>query len=158
MSEQNESNDLFASMPRHTNMEELQVKLKELMKMDSVNLDAEAIRQTSLFFEVQKFYIDEGRALRWLMAKQAKMLIYRRQYYLGQLPPSVYAAEPLNPRPLKTEVDVYMRADDVMQELGEMVKESEARVKLCEQSLDRVKQRGYDLKSAIDWRKAVEQI
>lgn len=153
-----ETNDFFKDMPRHMDMETLQEKLKDLMKMDSVNLDAEALRQTNLFFEVQRFYIDEGRCLRWLMAKQAKMQLHRKQYYLGQLPAAIYAAEPLNPRPLKTEVDVYMKADDILQEFGEMVKESEARVKLAEQTLNRVRERGFDIKNAIEWRKAVEQI
>lgn len=151
-------NDFFAKMPRHMEIDELQDKLKELMKMDSVNLDAEALRQTSLFFEIQRYYIDEGRCLRWLMVQQTKMQLHRRQYYLGQLSPAVYAAEPLNPRPLKTEVDLYLKADDILLELGEMVKEAEARVKLVEQTLSRVKDRGWDIKAAIEWRRAVEQI
>lgn len=153
-----DENDFFATMPRHMDIDELQAKLKELMHMDTVNLDAEALRQTSLFFEVQRLYIDEGRCLRWLIQKHTKMSLFRKQYYLGQLSPEVYKNEPLNPRPLKTEVDTYLKADDILMELNGLVQEAEARVKLCEQSLYRVKDRGFDIKNAIEWRRAVEQI
>lgn len=148
--------EFLKDAPRHNTIEELQLTMAKLFEFDSANLDTMALGQTRLFHEVQRLYLQESKYLRYIMRKYDKVFLHRKKYYMGVLPQSVYKAEPLNPLPLKSEIDMYMRADDIVCEMKELMSESEERVKYTEDCLKRVRDRGYDIKNAIEWRKVVE--
>ncbi|QZI89719.1 hypothetical protein MYOV002v2_p0014 [Vibrio phage 144E46.1] len=152
----NEDNEFLKGMPKTDSMEDLQDKMEELFKMDSLNLDKEALRQDRVFFDVQRYYIQEGRVLRFLLQKFETVKLYRRKYYLRQLPSAVYEKEPLNPFPLKTEVDQYLKADHLVWEMRNLTEEQEAKVKYLEDSLSRARSRSFDIKNAIQWRCMLE--
>ncbi|QZI90474.1 hypothetical protein MYOV003v1_p0150 [Vibrio phage 207E48.1] len=151
-----EENEFLKGMPVSTPLDELQDIMEELFKLDSINLDKEALRQDRVFFEVQRYYIQEGRALRFLVQKLETVKLYRRKYYLRQLPSKVYEEEPLNPFPLKTEVDQYLKADPLLWEMRAITEEQEAKVKFLEDSLNRSRSRSFDIKNAIQWRCMLE--
>ncbi len=153
-----EKKSFFEDMPRSMPIEDLLNKLEELFEMDTINLDKEALQQTKLFFEIQRLYIDEGRCLGWIADKEAEIVHMRRRYYQGNLPQSAYVKEPLNPLPLKTDVDKFLKADRMVLNIRRMLADAEVKTKLCEDSLKRVRDRGFDIKNAITWRMAMEQI
>ncbi|CAL9976494.1 hypothetical protein VPHK469_0016 [Vibrio phage K469] len=153
MSEQNE---FLKGMPKTDTLEDLQDEMEKLFELDSINLDKEALRQDRVFFEVQRYYIQEGRVLRFLIEKFESVKLYRRKYYLRQLPSKVYEAEPLNPFPLKTEVDQYLKADSLVWEMRNLTEEQEMKVKYLEDCLSRARSRSFDIKNAIQWRCMLE--
>ncbi|AUR97718.1 recombination protein [Vibrio phage 1.244.A._10N.261.54.C3] len=143
-------------MPKSDTIEFLQNRMEELFAMDSVNLDKEALRQDKLYFEVQRYYIQEGQVYRFLLEKFEGVKLFRRKYYLRQLPESVYRDEPLNPFPMKSEVDYYLKADPLIWEMRQLVDEQDAKVNYLESAIQRAKARSFDIKNAIQWRCMLE--
>lgn len=148
--------EFLKDAPPSRSHEAILAELEQLFTMDTVNLDKEALRQTTIFYKVQNMIMTEGQRLRWLIGKYEQLKLYRRKYYLGILPSAVYQAEPLKVKPLKTEVDLYMKADPMMQEIKAAMDDQDAKMKLLEDSLKRVKDRGFDIKNAIQWRSLME--
>lgn len=120
------------------------------------NLDQISLRCGRAFSQAQKFYLNEGRGLEKFTAKRNQVEVQRRLYYLGQLPAAFYQKEPL-PRPvLKTDVELYLKADSVLQEISALVEEQKRKVKYLESCFDRIRSMGYEVKNAIDWRKYLD--
>lgn len=144
--------DFLSDAPQHFKNEELQEQVELILKIDMANLDGEALRQTDIFFKVQELYRKQSRFLRWLMSAHADVKLYRQQYYLGQLPDAVYQKEKLRVRPLKTEISMYMAADKIMQEMNEYMKDAEDGVSFLEDTMKHVRDRGFNIKTAVEWR------
>lgn len=145
--------------PEHESIEDLMDFCEGLLDIEpsqSGNLDQLALDQTRHYHKIQRKYIFEGRYLGWALRRQASIKLLRRKYYLGVLPSKVYASEPLNPMPAKSEINEYLKGDHMMLIIDEIVENAEQRVKYLEQALQRVRDRGYDIKNAIEWRKVVE--
>ncbi|AIX13107.1 putative repair and recombination protein UvsY [Erwinia phage phiEa2809] len=120
------------------------------------NLDQISLRCGRAFSQAQKFYLNEGRGLEKFTAKRNQVEVQRRLYYLGQLPAAFYQKEPL-PRPvLKTDVELYLKADSVLQEISALVEEQKRKVKYLESCFDRIRSMGYEVKNAIEWRKYMD--
>lgn len=120
------------------------------------NLDQVSLRAGRAFSVAQKFYLNEARALEKLMSKKYQVELLRRRYYLGQANPEMYRKEPLQHVVIKTEVDMWLKADSVYINICELVDEQKRKVKMIEQYFDRIKQMGYEVKTACDWRKYLD--
>lgn len=150
MSQENE--DFFKDAPRFESLEEIQNKTEKWLRIDQSNLDAEALRQTDIFFDCNKLYFQQSRYLRWLMHKQAEVKLYRTQYYQGELPAEVYQKDKLRVRPMKSELGLYLKADKLMQEIDSLVAEAEETVAYLENTMKHVRDRGFNIKTSIDFR------
>lgn len=122
----------------------------------SKDLDKSSLASSRLFMEAQRFYIAEIRVLEKLVAKKNKTDLYLRRYYAGELPSQVYQARPLPVKPLKSDIDIWIKADDNFIEMNSLVEEQKRKVKFIESCVDRIKTRGYEIKTAIDWRKYMD--
>lgn len=120
------------------------------------NLDQIALRAGRAFSTAQKFYLNEARALEKLMSKKNQVELLRRRYYLGQGNPEMYRKEPLPHAVLKTEVDMWLKADDVYINICELVDEQKRKIKIIEQIFDRIKSMGFEVRTACDWRKYLD--
>lgn len=144
--------DFFKDAPEHMEIEELEIRIKKILQIDQRNLDTESLRQSDIFFEMQQLYIRESSFLRWLSNAHAKVKLYRHQYYLGQLPSAVYAKERLNVKPLKGELPMYMAADPIMNEIDGHMAEANERVAFLEDSMKHIRDRGFNIKTACEFR------
>lgn len=120
------------------------------------NLDQISMRTGRSFMIVQRHYIREGRYLEYLYGKQKQIELWLRRYYGGDLPPQSYETRPLKSKPLKTEIDVWMKADEMYTSTSMMVFEQRAKVKFIESCLERLNKMGYEVKAAIDWRRYMD--
>lgn len=148
-----ENEDFFKDAPRFESLEEIQNKAEQWLGIDQTNLDAEALRQTDIFFDCNKLYFQQSRYLRWLMHKQAEVKLYRTQYYQGELPPEVYKKDKLRVRPMKSELGLYLKADKLMQEIDSLVAEAEETVTYLENTMKHIRDRGFNIQNAMEWRK-----
>ncbi|AYP28333.1 UvsY-like recombination mediator [Serratia phage vB_SmaA_3M] len=123
---------------------------------NSRNLDTTSLTTSRLFMEAQRFYIHEVRVLEKVIAKKNKTDLYLRRYYAGELPSQVYQARPLPVKPLKSDIDVWIKADDNYIEMTTLLEEQKRKVKFIESCFDRIKSRGYEIKTAIDWRRYLD--
>lgn len=120
------------------------------------NLDQIALRAGRAFSVAQRFYLNEARGLEKLMTKKNQVDLLRRRYYLGQATPEMYRKEPLAHPVLKTEVELWLKADPIYIEICEFVEEQKRKIKMIEQIFERIKQMGYEVKTACDWRRYLD--
>lgn len=117
------------------------------------NLDQISLRTGRAFSKAQDFYIPATRNLALLQRKKHSLELHLREYYLGEANPQSYEKRPLARRVLKTDVDMYIKADDLYQEINELLEEQKRIIKYLEQCFDRIRSMSYDIRNAIDWRK-----
>lgn len=147
-----QNDDFFKDAPAHHTNDELQEMSEDILRINMKDLDGESLRQTDIFFKVQELYRKQSKYLRWLIQTHAEIKLYRQQYYLGQLPSEVYQKEKLRVKPLKTELPLYMAADKIMQEIDEKLKDAEDGVSFLEDTMKHVRDRGFNIKTAVEWR------
>ncbi|EGJ6623240.1 recombination mediator protein UvsY [Salmonella enterica] len=138
--------------------EDIMAELDPLISVnpEDMNLDQISLKIGRSWMAIQRHYIREGRYLEFLTGKFRQIDLYLRRYYAGELSPNIYVERPLKVRPLKSDIDVWVKADDDYIELSSMLQEQKAKVKLIESSLDRLNKLGYEVKNAIDWRKYLD--
>lgn len=139
-------------------LEHIMDVLEDMLDIDpaSKNLDQTSLTISRIFMVAQRFYIHECRVLEKLLAKKNKTDLYIRRYYAGELPAQVYQDRPLNIKPLKSDIDIWIKADDNFIEMNTYVDEQKRKVKFIESCFDRIKSRNFDIKNAIDWRKYLD--
>lgn len=144
--------------PEHATFEELVERFEELLKIkDTVRLASALEEQNTIFHTTQRLLAIEARALEFLATKEAEIEIYRRRYYDGKLPAAVYLKEPLKyPPSTKAELDTYIKQDKVFIEIHSITNEARRRVKYLEDVLWRIKERGNEIRTIIEWRRFVE--
>lgn len=149
---------MIPGCPAHATFEELVERCEELLRIkDTVRLASALEEQNSIFHTTQRLLAMETRALEFLLRKEAEIEMYRRRYYDGKLPPSVYQEEPLKyPPSTKAEIDIYIKQDAIYNEIHGVTNEARRRVKYLEDVLWRIKERGNEIRTMIDWRKFIE--
>ncbi len=146
--------------PKYETMaiEDIMAELEPLITVDPAdrNLDQISLKIGRSFMVVQRHYIREGRYLEYLNGRFKQIDVYLRKHYAGELPPQSYRERPLNNKPLKTDLPLWVQADDMYIEMSGLLQEQKAKVKFIESCLDRLNKLGYEVKNAIDWRKYMD--
>ncbi|HIC4115729.1 recombination mediator protein UvsY [Escherichia coli] len=140
--------------------EDIMNELEPLITVDpeDMNLDQISLKIGRSWMAVQRHYLREGRYLEFLNGRFRQIDLYLRRYYAGELPPNIYAERPLKVRPLKSDLDTWVKADDDYVELSVLLQEQKAKVKFIETCLDRLNKLGYEVKNAIEWRKYIDGV
>lgn len=121
------------------------------------NLDQISMRTGRSFATVWRHYLREGRYLEYLLGKQKVLETYLRRYYGNELPPNSYIERPMKIKPpLKSELDMWVKSDELWTELSMAVYEQKVKVKFIEGCLERLNKMGFEVKNAIDWRKYMD--
>lgn len=136
-------------------LEHIMEKMDEYLVIDPMdkNLDQISLRSGRAFSIAQNFYRRETRNLEILLREEAKLKLSLRDYYLGEANPSVYVDRPLKARVLKTDVEMYIKVDELFIEMNSLVEEQRRKIKYIEQCFERIRSMGYEVRNAIDWRK-----
>ena len=74
-------------------------------------------------------------------------------YYLGKAPDEENQKKPTNIKVLKTDIDLYLDADEELQALAKKVNTQKLKVETIENFLRTLNNRGYAIKTALDFRK-----
>lgn len=146
--------DQIETMSTEDIMDELEPLIA--VNPEDLNLDQISLKIGRSWMVVYRHYVREGRYLEFLTGKYRQIDLYLRRYYAGELAPSVYESRPLKVRPLKSEIEVWIKADKDYIELSVLLQEQKAKVKFVESCLDRLNKLGYEVKNAIDWRKYMD--
>jgi len=135
--------------------DELVDKLEVLLGINSENIDAEALRSNKIFGEVQRLHGHAARKLKTLLVQQKQVQMHRWKRYAGKWTSQQYKDEPLGEAVLKTDIDRYMAIDPVMVEINAIVDEQDRIMKLLEDAKAQYKQRTWDIKNAIEFRRMI---
>lgn len=122
--------------------------------IDSFDLDGESLRTPKLHSKWLGILSEEAIRLKQLQNFQKKLLLERWKYYNGKQPDKYYIDHgAINDKILKTDINLYLDADDVLIIIKEIVEIQDQAVDFLEKTIKEISSRTFHIKSAIDWRK-----
>lgn len=126
-------------------------------KYDDLALDADSLNISSLHAKYNRLLSETRSQLRSAMIKKKSHYSTLRDYYLGNLN-NPEDLERINRAPflnkvLKNEVQGYIDSDGDLIRIDERIALLEEKVEVIMEIMKCIHKRGYDIKSAIEWRK-----
>jgi hypothetical protein len=138
-------------------LEELYEMWEKDAKYDDLNLDADSLNISSLHAKYNRLLSETRSQLRAIMIKKKAHYSTLRDYYLGNLnnPQDLerIGREPFLNKVLKNEVQGYIDSDRDLIKMDERIALLEEKVEVIVEIMKCIHKRGYDIKSAIEWRK-----
>jgi Recombination, repair and ssDNA binding protein UvsY len=125
------------------------------LSYDKSNLDAESERTAQIHNRYLIFYLEETTRLETMNRAFDSLWHEQSKYYLGKADPEVYKNKPfdIKVRPIKSEVEQWLKADADIQAADAAIKDQEKVVKYLNDTLKQINQRGYEIRAMIDWQR-----
>jgi len=134
-------------------LDELKLQVQRDLKVDNEHLDTESLKNQ----EIKANYLDYKSRYELLLykAKGDYKRMYRDkwEYYGGKADAKIYAAKPFDLKVLKTDLAVYISADEEIMNAENKIGYLETVVDYIKGVIKSVDNRGWDIKNAIEWRK-----
>ena len=134
-------------------LETLQKQVDVDLKIDDTELDLESIRTPQLHNKYLKLFTKYS-----LQYKKAKdyydgLYKFKWEYYTGKATMEVYQAEPFDLKVLKSDVGIYLNADEELQKLGQRTEYLNVVVVYIERVLKEINNRNWNIRNTIEWKK-----
>ena len=134
-------------------LEELKLQVQKDLKVDDEHLDTESLKNQ----EIKATYLDHKSRYELLLfkAKGDYKRLYREkwEYYGGKADAKIYASKPFDLKVLKTDLSVYITADEEIIDAENKIGYLETVVDYIKGVIKSVDNRGWDIKNAIEWKK-----
>ena len=134
-------------------LDELKQQVREDLKVDDEHLDTESLKNQ----EIKATYLDHKSRYELLLfkAKGDYKRLYREkwEYYGGKADAKIYATKPFDLKVLKTDLGVYISADEEIIDAENKIGYLETVVDYIKGVIKSVDNRGWDIKNAIEWKK-----
>jgi hypothetical protein len=134
-------------------LDELKLQVQRDLKVDNEHLDTESLKNQ----EIKANYLDYKSRYELLLykAKGDYKRMYRDkwEYYGGKADAKIYAAKPFDLKVLKTDLAVYISADEEIMNAENKIGYLETVIDYIKGVIKSVDNRGWDIKNAIEWRK-----
>ena len=134
-------------------LDELKLQVQRDLKVDNEHLDTESLKNQ----EIKANYLDYKSRYELLLykAKGDYKRMYREkwEYYGGKADAKIYATKPFDLKVLKTDLAVYISADEDIMNAENKIGYLETVVDYIKGVIKSVDNRGWDIKNAIEWRK-----
>ena len=134
-------------------LDELKHQVREDLKVDDEHLDTESLKNK----EIKAIYLDHKSRFELLLyqAKGQYKRLYREkwEYYGGKADAKIYASKPFDLKVLKTDLSVYITADEEIIDAENKIGYLETVVDYIKGVIKSVDNRGWDIKNAIEWKK-----
>lgn len=134
-------------------LEEIISVVDPLLSINDDNLAHESTRQVKIFTTIQRLYMWNTRELEKRIQEVERVKNFRYRFYAGKLPSDHYKKEPLREAILKSDIDQYLKIDPVLVEAKERCSEQERIVKFIEDAKKMLGDRGYLLRTALDFQR-----
>tara|TARA_Y100000996_G_scaffold355195_1_gene295656 strand:- start:167 stop:598 length:432 start_codon:yes stop_codon:yes gene_type:complete len=135
------------------NLDELKIQVQKDLKIDDEHLDTESLKNQ----EIKATYLDHKSRYELLLfkAKGDYKRLYREkwEYYGGKADAKIYATKPFDLKVLKTDLSVYIAADEDIINAENKIGYLETVVDYIKGVIKSVDNRGWDIKNAIEWKK-----
>tara|TARA_Y100000310_G_scaffold312263_1_gene359397 strand:- start:430 stop:855 length:426 start_codon:yes stop_codon:yes gene_type:complete len=134
-------------------LETLQKQVDVDLKIDDTELDLESIRTPQLHNKYLKLFTKYS-----LQYKKAKddydgLYKFKWEYYTGKSTMEIYQAEPFDLKILKSDVHIYLNADEELQKLGQRTEYLNVIVVYIERVLREINNRNWNIRNTIEWKK-----
>ena len=134
-------------------LDELKLQVQRDLKVDNEHLDTESLKNQ----EIKANYLDHKSRYELLLykAKGDYKRMYRDkwEYYGGKADAKIYAAKPFDLKVLKTDLAVYISADEEIMNAENKIGYLETVIDYIKGVIKSVDNRGWDIKNAIEWKK-----
>ena len=134
-------------------LDELKLQVSQDLKVDDEHLDTESLKNQ----EIKAKYLDAKSKFALLLyrAKGDYKKLYREkwEYYGGKSDAKVYATKPFDLKVLKTDLGVYISADEEIIDAENKIGYLETVVDYIKGVIKSVDNRGWDIKNANEWKK-----
>ena len=134
-------------------LDELKLQVQKDLKVDNEHLDTESLKNQ----EIKATYLDYKTRYELLLfkAKGDYKRMYREkwEYYGGKADAKIYATKPFDLKVLKTDLAVYISADEDIMNAENKIGYLETVIDYIKGVIKSVDNRGWDIKNAIEWRK-----
>ena len=135
------------------NLDELKLQVSQDLKVNDEHLDTESLKNQ----EIKAKYLDHKSKFELLLfkAKGDYKRLYREkwEYYGGKADAKIYASKPFDLKVLKTDLGVYISADEEIIDAENKIGYLETVVDYIKGVIKSVDNRGWDIKNAIEWKK-----
>ena len=136
------------------NLEQLKEQArKDLVVENEENLDSESLKNQKL----KAKYLEHKTRYQLLLQKAngdyQRMYREKWEYYGGKADAKVYVAKPFDLKVLKTDLGVYISADEEIIDAENKIGYLETVVDYIKGVIKSVDNRGWDIKNAIEWKK-----
>ena len=135
-------------------LEEIQELWNRDREIDISELATESIRIPQIHDKYLKIYVDEKIRLRKLQLNLAKISKMKSDYYSGRMSQEELDRlewQPFLVKVLKGEVNSYVESDDDIIKLKETIALMEEKINYIDSVIRMINNRGFQIKSAIDW-------
>ncbi len=135
------------------NLDELKLQVSQDLRVDDEHLDTESLKNQ----EIKATYLDHKSKFELLLfkAKGDYKRLYREkwEYYGGKADAKIYASKPFDLKVLKTDLGVYISADEEIIDAENKIGYLETVVDYIKGVIKSIDNRGWDIKNAIEWKK-----
>ena len=135
------------------NLDELKLQVQNDLRINDEHLDTESLKNQ----EIKAKYLDHKSRYELLLfkAKGDYKRLYREkwEYYGGKADAKIYATKPFDLKVLKTDLSVYITADEEIIDAENKIGYLETVVDYIKGVIKSVDNRGWDIKNAIEWKK-----
>ena len=135
-------------------LEEIRELWNRDREIDISELATESIRIPQIHDKYLKIYVDEKIKLRKLQLNLAKISKMKSDYYSGRMSQEELDRlewQPFLVKVLKGEVNSYVESDDDIIKLKETIALMEEKINYIDSVIRMINNRGFQIKSAIDW-------
>ena len=134
-------------------LDELKLQVSQDLRVDDEHLDTESLKNQ----EIKAKYLEHKSKFELLLfkAKGDYKRLYREkwEYYGGKADAKIYASKPFDLKVLKTDLGVYISADEEIIDAENKIGYLETVVDYIKGVIKSVDNRGWDIKNAIEWKK-----
>ena len=135
-------------------LEEIQELWNRDRDIDITDLGVESVRIPQIHDKYLKIYIDERIRLKGLQFDLNKLVKLKTDYYAGNLTEEELEKlgwEQFLTRLIKTEITKYLEADEDIIKIKRNIVLMEEKIHYLDSIIKMVSNRGFQIKSAIDW-------
>lgn len=134
-------------------LDEIQAMMEIDCIIDEINLNTSSNETPKLVTKYYRILIDEAKILEGIKIRVAETKKELFDYYSGYASDEYLRERPLNRKIIKSDIDIYITSDEKMTKLQAQLQMQQMKVKMIEDFIKLLNQRGFTIKNSIDFLK-----
>jgi len=134
-------------------IENIKDMLEKDRSIDHTQLDTESLKIPEQAVKYQQMAHDEALRLRFL-EKEYNVAKYNRwMYYMGKADPDVYDKEPFDHKVLKSDLNIFLDSDLILNEIQDRIFAQTEKLKLVVEAGKVMQNKSFNIKNALEHQK-----
>ena len=134
-------------------IEDIKVMLEKDKSVDHTQLDTESLKIPEQAVKYQQMAHDEAVILRYLEREYNIMKLNRWMYYMGKADDEVYEKEPFDHKVLKSDLNVFLDSDLILNEIQDRIFAQTEKLKLVVEAGKVMQNKSFNIKNALEHQK-----